>query len=403
MTVNKMLTDFSKLDTTGLPSPAFIVDEVAIEENLKQLAEVGQRSGAKILAALKAFSLWPLGELTAQYLDGICASGIHEARLGKDHYCSGDKPAEVHVYSAAFSDADLTQLLDIADHIVFNSLSQWQRFEAKLIEAKQKRPNLQFGLRINPEHSEGDVDIYDPCAPGSRLGIPLASFDPAIVSSAIESGLLTGLHFHTLCEQDFAPLARTLDVVEKNFGQWLPLLKWINFGGGHHISRGDYQRDALVDRIKAIRETYSLEVYLEPGEAVAIGSGVLSAQVLDIGFNQLPQAILDSSATCHMPDTLEMPYRADILGAGEANEKKHTYRLGGLTCLAGDVMGDYSFDAPLEVGQQLLFLDMSHYTMVKTSTFNGCQLPALVVWNSKTNERRILKEFGYSDFKQRLG
>lgn len=384
-------TDFSKLDTRRLPSPCFVVDQVAIERNLKILQQLAERSGAKVLAALKAFSMWHFGELTGQYLSGTCASGLHEARLGKEHY-----PGEVHVFSAAFSKADLEELLGFADHIVFNSVGQWQRFAPEIAKARQLRPELSFGLRINPEHSEGTVPIYDPCAPGSRLGIKLDQLDEA----ALEG--ISGLHFHTLCEQGFEPLSRTLDAVEHRFGHLLGQMRWVNFGGGHHITAPGYDIDGLVERIKAFSERYQVQVYLEPGEAVAIGTGVLCAEVLDIGHNQLPQAILDTSATCHMPDTLEMPYRADISGAGLPDEKPHTYRLGGLTCLAGDVIGDYSFDAPLEIGQRLLFEDMSHYTMVKTSTFNGTRLASLAVWNSETDELQVIREFGYQDFKQRL-
>ncbi|WP_163833518.1 carboxynorspermidine decarboxylase [Spartinivicinus ruber] len=384
-------TDFSQLDLSRLPSPCFVVDEVAIERNLVILKQVADQSGAKVLAALKAFSMWSLAPLTAKYLSGTCASGLHEARLGHEEY-----GGEVHVFSAAYSETDLTELLEFAHHIIFNSCSQWQRFQPLVQAAKAKRPELQFGLRINPEHSEGTVPIYDPCAPGSRLGIPLSELDESLLDG------ITGLHFHTLCEQDFSPLARTLDAVEAKFGHLLPSMEWVNFGGGHHITRPDYQVNELIERIKAFRQKYDVQVYLEPGEAVAIGTGVLSCEVLDITWNQLDQAILDTSATCHMPDTLEMPYRPDILGAGKPDELAHTYRLGGLTCLAGDVIGDYSFTKPLTAGQRLLFEDMAHYTMVKTTTFNGTKLPALAVWNSKTDELKIIKTFSYENFKNRL-
>lgn len=384
-------TDFTKLDLQQLPSPCFVVDEVALERNLTILKQVADASGAKVLAALKAFSMWHFGEKTGEFLSGTCASGLHEARLGKEHY-----PGEVHVFSAAFSKDDVQELLGFADHMVFNSNAQWQRFQPLIQAAMKKRPELKFGLRINPEHSEGAVPIYDPCAPGSRLGIPLSELDQDNLDG------ISGLHFHTLCEQGFEPLSRTLDAVEKNFGHLLHKMDWVNFGGGHHITAPDYNVEGLINRIKQFKATYNVDVYIEPGEAIAIGTGVLVAEVLDITFNQLPQAILDTSATCHMPDTLEMPYRPDITGSGEANEKAHTYRLGGLTCLAGDVIDDYSFDAPLEIGQRLIFEDMAHYTMVKTSTFNGTKLPALAVWNSETNELKVIKEFGYEDFKQRL-
>ncbi|PWQ96889.1 carboxynorspermidine decarboxylase [Leucothrix pacifica] len=383
-------TDFGKLDLSRLPSPCFVVDEVAVERNLTILKSVADASGAKILAALKAFSMWHLAPLTARYLSGTCASGLHEARLGHEEY-----GGEVHVFSAAFSEADLSELLTFADHIVFNSQSQWQRFQPHIQKALESRP-IDFGLRINPEHSEGTTPIYDPCAPGSRLGIPLSQLDESMLDG------ISGLHFHTLCEQNFAPLSRTLDAVEEKFGHLLPQMKWVNFGGGHHITAPDYDRDGLIARIKAFSAKYDVQVYLEPGEAVAIGTGVLVSEVLDISWNQVNQAILDTSATCHMPDTLEMPYRPDITGAGEADEYPHTYRLGGLTCLSGDIISDYSFSEPLQVGQRLMFEDMSHYTMVKTSTFNGTHLPALAVWNSETDALEIVKQFGYEDFKGRL-
>ena len=383
-------TDFGKLDLSRLPSPCFVVDEVAIERNLAILKSVADESGAKILAALKAFSMWHLAPLTSRYLSGTCASGLHEARLGHEEY-----DGEVHVFSAAFSEADLTELLTFADHVVFNSQSQWQRFQPQIQQALETR-QIEFGLRINPEHSEGTTPIYDPCAPGSRLGIPLSQLDETMLEG------ISGLHFHTLCEQNFGPLSRTLDTVEEKFGHLLSQMKWVNFGGGHHITAPDYDRDGLIKRIKTFSAKYDVQVYLEPGEAVAIGTGVLVSEVLDITWNQVNQAILDTSATCHMPDTLEMPYRPDISGSGEADELEHSYRLGGLTCLSGDIISDYSFAKPLQVGQRLVFEDMAHYTMVKTSTFNGTHLPALAVWNSETDALEVIKQFGYEDFKGRL-
>jgi carboxyaminopropylagmatine decarboxylase len=384
-------TDFSKLDLARLPTPCFVVDQVAVERNLEILHAVAEASGAKILAALKAFSMWRLAPLVSSYLSGTCASGLHEARLGREFY-----GGEVHVFSAAYTESDLQEILEIADHVVFNSCAQWLRFRPMALAVRERRPSLKFGLRINPEHSEGTVAIYDPCAPGSRLGIPLSHLD----ESALEH--ISGLHFHTLCEQDFPPLQRTLQAVEQKFGHLLKDMEWVNFGGGHHITRPDYQIDALVECVRDFTSRYNVQVYLEPGEAVAIGTGVLVTEVLDLGWNALDQAILDSSATCHMPDVLEMPYRADILGAAEPGTLPHTYRLGGLTCLAGDVMGDYSFAEPLQVGQRLVFSDMAHYTMVKTSTFNGTKLPAIALWNSSTDKLEIVREFSYEDFRQRL-
>ncbi len=383
---------FEGFDPTRVPSPCFVVDAAAVEANLQILAEVQQASGAKVLAALKAFAMAGLGPLTARYLAGTCASGLHEARFGRE-----EVGGEVHVFAAAYGEPELRAVLEIADHVVFNSFPQWHRFRELALAAQAKRPGLRFGLRINPEHSEGTVPLYDPCAPGSRLGIPVSQF----AGESLDG--ISGLHFHTLCEQDFAPLDRTLVEVEAKFGHLFPQLEWINFGGGHHITRPGYDVDALVARIRAFRARHGLAVYLEPGEAVAIRTGVLVAEVLDVMHTDRPQAILDTSATCHMPDTLEMPYRAEILGAGEAGERAHTYRLGGTTCLAGDVIGDYSFDAPLAVGRRLMFDDMAHYTMVKTTTFNGTPLPAIALWDSRSDTLRVVREFDYADFRDRLG
>lgn len=382
---------FDGFDARRVPSPCFVVDEAAVERNLQILHRVQEESGAKVLAALKAFSMWSLAPLVSKYLSGTCASGLHEARLGYEEY-----GGEVHVFSAAYTEHDLAEILKIADHVVFNSFGQWQRFQPLLQQAKQERPHLKYGLRINPRHSEGEVAIYDPCAPCSRLGIPLSQFE----GESLEG--ISGLHFHTLCEQDVEPLKRTLAAVEAQFGDLLHTMEWVNFGGGHHITRPDYLVDELIEVVKAFSAKYGVQVFLEPGEAVAIHTGVLVTEVLDLTWNDMDLAILDTSATCHMPDTLEMPYRPHVLGAGQPGEKAHTYRLGGMTCLAGDVIDDYSFDQPLQVGQRLVFDDMSHYTMVKTSTFNGINLPAIAIWNSETDELRVVKQFGYEDFKQRL-
>jgi carboxynorspermidine decarboxylase len=392
-------TDFSKLDLQRLPSPCFVVDEVAVERNLKILHEVQEKSGAKILHALKAFSMWSLAPLTKKYLSGTCASGLHEAKLAKEYY-----GGEVHVYSAAYSEKDFKELLGFAHHIVFNSCSQLLNFESLCRVALEKRNDLSFGLRVNPQHSEGEVALYDPCASGSRLGTTHSELKRYLQKSEFTKAfeLISGLHFHTLCEQDFPPLQRTLNAFEEQFSFLFEQLSWVNFGGGHHITRDDYQREELIQTIRDFKNKYQLEVYLEPGEAIAIGTGVLVSEVLDLMHNELEQAILDTSATCHMPDTLEMPYRADIANAGEAGEKAHTYRLGGLTCLAGDVIGDYSFDKALKVGERLVFEDMAHYTMVKTTTFNGTKLPSLMVWNSESDEIQIVKVFIYEDFKSRL-
>lgn len=388
---------FTHFDPARVPSPCFVIDKAALEDNLKILNRVQRESGAKVLGALKAFSCWSLAPLVREYLSGTCASGLHEARLGKEEF-----GGEVHCYSAAYKEADLLEILQVADHVLFNSFSQWSRFKPLALKAQQKRPELQFGIRINPEHSEGEVALYDPCAPCSRMGVPIAEFEKAVEQTPDILDGISGLHFHTLCQQDLPPLDRTLNIVIKKFGKYFKQIGWINFGGGHHISREDYQVDDLIDMLKNFQANYDLQDYLEPGEAVAIRSGVLVAEVLDITWNTMAQAILDTSATCHMPDVLEMPYRADIVGAGMPNELPHTYRLGGMTCLAGDVIGDYSFAQPLQVGQRLMFDDMAHYTMVKTTTFNGINLPAIALWDSRTNQLDVIREFGYSDFKHRL-
>ena len=385
------LERFRRLDLQRLPSPCFVVDEVAIEENCRLLADVQRASGAKILAALKAFSMWSLGPLVGRYLSGICASGLHEARLGREAY-----GGEVHTFCAAFSKHELREVLNLSDHVVFNSHAQWARFGALAREAQAARPGLRFGLRVNPERSEGTVPLYDPCAPCSRLGIPRAEFH----GEQLEG--ISGLHFHALCEQDFPPLERTVAAFEQKFGEFIPRMEWINFGGGHHITRFDYQVEPLIALLQAFRARHGVELYLEPGEAIAYHAGVLVAEVLDLPVNGMPLAILDTSATCHMPDVIEMPYRPNILDASEPGSLPQTYRLGGQTCLAGDVIGDYAFAEPLRVGQRLVFEDMAYYTMVKTTTFNGINLPSIAIWNSQTDALRVVRSFGYEDFKERL-
>jgi len=381
---------FRRFDPRRVPSPCFVVDEAAVEENLRVLDGVQRASGAKILLALKAFSMWSLAPLVARYLKGTCASGLHEARLGREAF-----GGEVHTFSAAYTAADLAEILEISDHVMFNSFAQWERFQPLVRAAKARRPQLRFGLRVNPERSEGAVPLYDPSAPFSRLGIPRSQFRGSLEG-------ISGLHFHTLCEQDFPPLARTVAAFEEKFGEFLPGMEWINFGGGHHITRSDYQVDDLARLVRDFSERHRVQVYLEPGEAIALGTGVLVVEVLDLPWNGMPLAILDTSATCHMPDVIEMPYRPRIIGAGEPGALAHTYRLGGQTCLAGDVMGDYSFAAPLRLGERLMFEDMALYTMVKMTTFNGIRLPSIALWNSATDELRIVREFGYADFRNRL-
>lgn len=382
---------FARLDLQRLPSPCFVVDEVALEDNLRTLRHVQQQSGARILLALKAFAMFSMAPLIDRYLAGTCASGLHEARLGREEFAG-----EVHTFCAAYTEQDLRTVLEISDHVVFNSINQLERFRTLIDAARAARPGLAIGLRVNPEHSEGAVPLYDPCAPGSRLGITRAQFRETALDG------VSGLHFHTLCEQDLPPLARTLKAFEERFGEFIPRMKWINFGGGHHITRPGYQVEELIRLLIDFRARHDVEVYLEPGEAIAYHCGVLVSEVLDITHNQMPLAILDTSATCHMPDVIEMPYRPAVSGAGEAGEHAHTYRLGGQTCLAGDVIGDYSFAAPLTVGTRLIFEDMAYYTMVKTSTFNGINLPSIAIWNSRTDALKIVRRFGYEDFRNRL-
>lgn len=386
-----LLERFTGFDTSRVPSPCFVVDEAALEQNLRLLARVQQESGAKILLALKAFSMFSLAPLVSRYLSGTCASGLHEAQLGREEF-----GGEVHTFSAAFTREDLLQILAISDHVVFNSCDQLDRFEPEIRAALAARPGLEIGLRLNPEHSEGAVPLYDPCAPCSRLGVVHSE----LRDSSLEH--VSGLHFHTLCEQDFPPLERTVRAFEERFADLIPRMKWINFGGGHHITRPGYQIDALIALLRDFQSRWGVQVYLEPGEAIAYHCGVMVAEVLDITHNGMAQAILDTSATCHMPDVIEMPYRPVITGAGDPGEFVHTYRLGGQTCLAGDVIGDWSFPDPLRVGSRIVFEDMAYYTMVKTTTFNGINLPSIAIWNSDSDALRVVRRFGYEDFRNRL-
>ena len=389
-----------------LPTPCYIVDEGLLEENLKVLKGVMDRTGARILLAQKAFSNFALYPLVGSYLAGATASGLFEARLGYEEMvlplAKTGRKCENHVFSPAFTEKEFEQLLAYADHFVFNSFSQVDKFAKRA-----KNSGKSVGLRINPECStqEGHA-IYDPCAPGSRMGVTLESFmekSKAAGESAFSEylGLLDGLHFHTLCEQNADDLEKTLDAVEEKFEKWLPGMKWINFGGGHHITRADYDVDRLEKCIRRMQDKYGLTVYLEPGEAVALNAGFLLTSVLELIKNGMEIAILDTSAACHMPDVLEMPYRPPLRESGNAGEKAYTYRLAGPTCLAGDVIGDYSFDKPLKEGDRLVFEDMAIYSMVKNNTFNGMPLPAIVL-RKKDGDYRMLKQFGYEDFKQRL-
>lgn len=371
-----------------LPSPCFVVDIERLEANLRVLDAVQKESNCEILCALKGFAMHSVFPLLSKHLKGVCASGPYEARLGSELFGEG-----VHVFAPAYSQRDMLELIPIARHISFNSFEQW-RLHRDAISASGR--SISCGLRVNPGYSEVDVEIYDPCARGSRLGIPASEFDGDLTG-------IEGLHFHALCEQNSDTFERVLAAFEDHFGNHLHQMKWVNFGGGHHITSPTYDRDRLIQILRSFKVRYPhLVVYLEPGEAIAINTGVLVATVLDIVRNDIDIAILDTSATCHMPDTLEMPYRPEIVDAGEANDKPYTYRLGGLSCLAGDVIGDYSFDAPLKRGDRLQFLDMAHYTMVKTTMFNGIKHPSIATWDPRSEELTIVREFGYEDYRNRL-
>ena len=376
------------LNLDRVPTPCFVLDEAALKRNLSVLASVQDRTGCKILLALKGFAMFSVFPLIRKTLFGVCASSPHEARLGREEF-----GREVHTFAAAYSDKDMRQILAVSDHVVFNSFAQWERFRP-MVRASDRL--VSCGIRVNPAHSEVEIPIYDPCAPCSRLGVLREQFE----GQSLEG--ISGLHFHTLCEKNSDALERTLERFEDQFKEYIPQMKWINFGGGHHITRPDYDVDRLCRLVSDFKSKYGKVVYLEPGEAVALNAGYLVATVLDIVHNEMDIAILDTSAATHMPDVLEMPYRPDIIGAGQPGEKSHTYRLAGLSCLAGDIIGDYSFDRPLAPGDKLVFCDMAHYSMVKTNTFNGIQLPSIAIYQPETDNFSIIREFGYADFKGRL-
>ena len=373
-----------------LPTPCYVIDEKKLKENLEILGDVREKAGCKILLAQKAFSCFYEYPLIGQYLDGTTASGLYEARLGKE-----GMGKENHVFAPAYKDADIKELGEICDHIIFNSFAQLRRH-------KDAVSGKSLGLRINPECStQGEHAIYDPCAPGSRLGVTKEVFDCEIAAEPELFEALDGLHFHTLCEQNADDLAKTLEAVEEKFGPWLSKIKWLNMGGGHHITRDDYDRELLIKCIRHIRDTYGVEVYLEPGEAIALNAGYLVTEVMDIVENGLSVLILDASAACHMPDVLEMPYRPPLKDSGVSGEKEFTYRLSSCTCLAGDVIGDYSFDKQIQVGDKLYFQDMAIYSMVKNNTFNGIPLPGIAVMK-EDGDCEMIRTFGYEDFKGRL-
>ena len=369
----------------NVPTPCYIINEAALIRNLEILREVEKAAGCHILLAQKAFSNYVYYPLIKRYISGATASGLFEARLAYE-----EMRGENHVFSPAYKESEFDEMLDICDHIVFNSFSQWKKYRKKALAHGGS-----FGIRINPECSTQEHGIYDPCAPGSRLGVTIANFEPGELEG------ISGLHFHTLCEQNADDLKKTLEAVEEKFGKYLYKMKWLNFGGGHHITRKDYDVELLISEIKRIKEKYDVEVYLEPGEAVALNAGYLAATVCEIVDNGIKTAILDASAACHMPDVLEMPYRPPLVNGYEAGEKPYTYRLSSLTCLAGDIIGDYSFEKPLNIGDRLIFKDMAIYTTVKNNTFNGMCLPSICGMNLN-GEIYIIRKFGYDDFKMRL-
>jgi carboxynorspermidine decarboxylase len=382
----------TSFDPARISTPAFVVDLALLRQNLEKIDSVQQQAGCRILLALKGFAMFSTFPLIRQYLHGCCASGINEALLAYEEF-----QKEVHVYAPAFKAEEIQRLIPIADHISFNSLAQWRTHRPALDAARAAgRHAPSPGLRINPEHSEVEVALYDPCSPGCRLGTRAQ----ALIDEDLSG--LEGLHFHALCEQNSDVLERTLAAVEKRFPRFLEQVKWVNMGGGHHITRSDYDTDRLIRLIQDFKRRWGKDVYLEPGEAIALNTGYLVTTVLDVVGHEPPTAILDTSATCHMPDTLEMPYRPHVIGSGLPGEKAHSYKLGGMSCLAGDVINEYSFDQPLQLGQRLVFTDMAHYTMVKTTTFNGVPHPDIATFDPATDHYQVVRRFGYEDFKRKL-
>ena len=395
------------MELKEITTPSYVINEKKLRENLELLSDVQEKSGCRILLAQKAFSAFSEYPLIGRYLAGATASGLYEARLSSE-----EMGKENHIFSPAYRESEIEEIASICDHVIFNSFSQLAKYADTVKGIQEKRGITDgIGLRINPEFSTQDEPIYDPCAPGSRLGITIENFRKGVKEYSREFSLVSGLHFHTLCEQGFEPLRKTFDAVEDKFGEYLalPQIKWINMGGGHHITKPDYDREGLIELIQRIKCTYSkpcngyvnIDVYLEPGEAVALNAGYLVTEVMDIVENDMKILVLDASAACHMPDVLEMPYRPPLRDSGLAGEKNYTYRLSSCTCLAGDVIGDYSFDEEIHVGDRLVFEDMAIYSMVKNNTFNGIGLPSIYAMD-ESGECRPVKEFGYEDFKMRL-
>ena len=379
---------FRDFDLTRVESPAFVVDAAKLRANCRILADIRDAAGIKMLSALKAFSMFSTAPILGEYLDGVCTSGLWEARLASEFY-----DGEISTYCAAYKPEDLEEVCRLSDHVIFNSPGQMKRAALILEQARASGGAFDVGLRINPQVPTGEVPRYDPSSPGSRLGFPLDQLD----EEAMEG--VDGIHFHNLCEQDLEPLLATWDRVFDAIEPWFGQLKWINMGGGHHITRADYQREELVEFLRDAKEDSGAEIYLEPGEAVALDAGILIGTILDTGTNEVPFAILDVSATCHMPDVIEAPYRPAMLGEQPGAVP---VRLGGPSCLAGDVIGDYVLPVPAEPGQRVAFLDQAHYSMVKTNTFNGVPLPSIYLWDSETDALELVRSFGYEAFRDRL-
>ena len=381
---------FASFDLSRVDSPAFVVDAARLRANLQVLSGVRDRAGIRMLSALKAFSMWRVAPLIGEYLDGVCTSGLFEARLAAEHY-SG----EVATYCAAYKAQDMPEICRLSDHVIFNTPAQHDRARSALAAARGEGARFDVGLRINPLHAEGEVPRYDPCAPHSRLGFPIDQLREEHLDG------VTGIHFHTLCEQDLEPLERTWSSLRDRLAPYFDRLEWLNFGGGHHITRAGYQIDELVEFLAAVRADTGCELYLEPGEAVALDAGILVGTILDSHWNGIDVAITDISATCHMPDVIEAPYRPAMLHEA-THGQGDPVRLGGPSCLAGDVIGDYRLPVPCEPGQRVAFLDQAHYSMVKTNTFNGVPLPSIWLWDSETDALECVRRFGYEDFCQRL-
>ncbi len=386
---------FAHFDLNRVPSPAFVVDEVAIRRNLKILANVRERSGAKILLALKAFSMWSLNDLICQYIDGTCTSGLWETHLASDEFSSCNSNT-ISTYSPAYKPDDLAALLDLSSHITFNNPAQierhWQLLEKTLVTHRYDE-TVSLGLRINPELPLGEVARYDPSCKYSRLGFPISQLED------LHFQKISGIHFHNLCEQGFDALDLTWAKIEPAISLHFEELDWINLGGGHHITRKDYNREALVDFLVELKRRSGCEIYLEPGEAIALDAGILVGEIVDIFNNGMPIAITDISATCHMPDVIEAPYRPAMLHEGSEGSP---IRLGGPSCLAGDIIGDYRLPETPHIGQRIAFLDQAHYSMVKTNTFNGVPLPSIWLWNSDTDDLKCVKKFDWTTFRERL-